>query len=93
MGGHYSVVKLAGTMPTAMAFVMVIWEPDTPSKGAGHCRGAKKIINEHKLGSKGHPFAGVNNSQIIGSKILVYTIRDKPQSFTHRWPSRRDYLR
>ena len=48
----------------------------------------KKIMNGEELGEGGHPSAGADNSQIIGSNVLVYTTGTRPQTFTLRFGQR-----
>ena len=56
------------------------------------CRDLLRIIKGYSLGEEGHPSAGADNSQIVGTNVLVYTIGDKPQVFTLRYPNRSDFL-
>ena len=44
------------------------------------------------LSEMGHPSAGAENSQIVGSNVIVYSEGDTPQTFSLRFPSRHDFL-
>ena len=50
-----------------------------------------KIINGDECGENGHPSAGADNSQQIGSNVLVYTEGNVPQNFILRYPSRDNF--
>ena len=52
----------------------------------------ERIMNGEKCSESGHPSAGADNSQIVGSNVLVYTEGNLPQTFTLHHPSREKYL-
>ena len=50
-----------------------------------------RVLKGDTLGNDGHPTAGAENSQIIGSNVIVFTFGSKPQLFYLRHPAKDDY--
>jgi hypothetical protein len=48
----------------------------------------KNIVSGQSAKLDGHPFDGAENSQIVGSNVLVLTMGNRPMKFVFRFPSR-----
>jgi hypothetical protein len=47
----------------------------------------KDIVSGKAIQLNGHPSGGGENSQIVGSNVLVLTMGNKPMKFSFRFPS------
>lgn len=52
----------------------------------------KTMARGIELGDEGHPSAGADNSQIVGSNVLVYTIGNAPQTFTFKFANKKCFF-
>ena len=53
----------------------------------------EKCVNGEQLGTAGHASGGAENSQMIGSNVMVFTLGTCPMTFTLAFPPKDDITR
>lgn len=63
-----------------------------PHRDNSTTKDLERLASGMELGDNGHPSAGSDNSQIVGSNVLVYTTGNAPQTFTLKFPKKTKYF-